>query len=63
MCLPLKFAKLSRTPQVAASVNRLCQYLSFINVFFTRFSQVEMCGVTPHCLYCDSLTLSEEQFN
>ena len=32
-------------------------YLFFLNIFFNRFSPVERCGVTPHCLYCDSLSL------
>ena len=39
------------------SINSFCQYLSFLNVFITRFCRVENCGVTPHCLYHDSLTL------
>ena len=38
-------------------LNWLCQYLSFLNIFFNRFSLMEKCGITPHCLYRDSLTL------
>ena len=55
-----------------ASLNRLCQYLPSLNIFFNsschylsflkffsnRFCRVEKSGVTPHCLYRDSLTLS-----
>ena len=26
-----------------------------INIFFNIFCPVERCGVTPHCLYCNSL--------
>ena len=37
--------------------NWLCQYLSFLNIFFNRFCPVEKGGVTPNCLYHDSLTL------
>ena len=33
------------------SVNSFCQYLSFFNIFFNRFSPVEKCWVTPHCLW------------
>ena len=40
-----------------AFVNWSCQYWSFLNIFFNRFSQVEKGGVTPYCLYCDSLTV------
>ena len=40
-----------------ASLNWLCQYLSLSIFFFNRFCLVEECGVTPHCLYCDSITL------
>ena len=40
-----------------AFVNWLCQYSSFRNIFFNRFSAVEKCGDTPHCLYRDSLNL------
>ena len=40
-----------------AFLNWLYQYLSFLNIFFNRFSPVEKCGVTPHGLYRDSLTL------
>ena len=29
----------------------------FFHIFFNRFFPVEKCGVTPHCLYRDSLTL------
>ena len=49
-----------------------CQYLSFRNIFsivfpiinlFLIFFSIDLarwkCGVTPHCLYCDSLTLHE----
>ena len=45
-------------------LNWLCQYLSFLNIFFNRFCPVEKCGVTPHCLCRDSLTLtySSKQF-
>ena len=28
------------------------------SIFFNRFSSVERCGVTSHCLYRDSLTLT-----
>ena len=55
-----------------ASLVWLCQYLSFFNAFSNSFSQhlsclsilfnifcmVEKRGVTPHCLYRDSLTLT-----
>ena len=40
-----------------AFLNWLCQYLSFLDIFFNRFYLVERCGVTPHLLYRDSLTL------
>ena len=40
-----------------AYLNWLCQYLSFLNIFFNRFCPVEKGGVTPNCLYHDSLTL------
>ena len=29
----------------------------YLNIFFNRFSPEEKCGVTPHCLYRDLLTL------
>ena len=32
--------------------------LIFSQYFLNTFCPVEKCGVTPHCLYCDSLTLS-----
>ena len=38
--------------------NSFCHYLSFLNFFSNRFCRVEESGVTPHCLYRDSLTLS-----
>ena len=31
-------------------------YVSFLNIFFNRFCQVEKCAVTPHCFYQDLLT-------
>ena len=34
------------------SINSFCQYLSSLNIY--------KCGVTPHCLYRDSLTLIEQ---
>ena len=37
--------------------NDLCQYLSFLNIFFKRICPVDKCGVTLQCLYRDSLTL------
>ena len=37
--------------------NRFCQYFSFLNIFLNMFCPSEKCGVTPHCLYNDSLTL------
>ena len=40
------------------SINSFCQFFSFLNIFFNRFCQVKKCGVTPHCLYSDSLTLT-----
>ena len=39
-------------------LNWLCQYLSFLNIFFNRFCAVENCGVTPHYLYRDSFALN-----
>ena len=41
-------------------INSFCQCLSFRNIFFNRFCPVEKCGVTPHCLYRDSLTLTRK---
>ena len=41
-------------------LNWLCQYLSFLSILFNRFCPVVKCGVTPHCLYHDSLTLKIE---
>ena len=38
----------------------LCQYLSFLIIFFNRFCQVEKFGVTPYCLYRDLLILIQE---
>ena len=38
-------------------LNWLCQCLSSLNIIFSRFCPVEKCGVAPHCLYGDSLTL------
>ena len=29
----------------------------FSQYFFNRFCPLEKCGITPHCLCCDSLTL------
>ena len=40
-----------------AFLNCLSQCLSFLNIFFNRFCPVEKCGVTPHCLHRDLLTL------
>ena len=40
------------------SINSFCQYLSFLNIFFNRFSPVETCRITQHCLCRDSLTLA-----
>ena len=34
---------------------RLYQQLSFLNIFFNRFSSVEKYGVTPLCLFRDSV--------
>ena len=38
---------------------QLIHQIAFVNrnVFFNRFSAVEKCGGTPHCLYRDSLNL------
>ena len=33
---------------------------TFSQYFFNRVCLVEKCGVTPRCLYCDSLTLTNE---
>ena len=46
-----------------AFLDSLYKYLSFLNVFFNRFYPVEKCGVTPHCLYRDSLTLTSKTQN
>ena len=35
-----------------------CQYLYFLNNLFNGFCPLEQCGVIPHCLYRDSLTLT-----
>ena len=35
-------------------LNCMCQYLSFLNIFFNRFCPVEKCGFTPHGLYTDN---------
>ena len=40
-----------------ASLNWLCLYLSFLNIFFNKFFPVEKCEVTWHCLYHKALTL------
>ena len=32
------------------------QYLSSLNIFFNRFQK---CGFTPHCRFCDFLTLRQ----
>ena len=40
-----------------AFLHQLGQYLSFLNIFFNRFSLVEKCGATPYCLHRDSLNL------
>ena len=32
--------------------------LTFSQNLFNRFCPVEKCRATPHCLYCDSLTLN-----
>ena len=37
--------------------NIFCQYLFFLNIFFNIFCSVEKCGVIPHWLYRDLLTL------
>ena len=39
-------------------LNWLCQYLSFLDIFFYIFYSVEKCWATPHCWYRDSLTLN-----
>ena len=36
----------------------LNQYLSFLNILFNRFYPMEKCGIIPHCLHRDSLTLT-----
>ena len=33
--------------------------IPFFNIFFNRFSPVEKCEVTLHCLYRHSLTLND----
>ena len=49
-----------------ASCSANTQLIDFANIdlfsifFFNRFCQMEKCGVTPHCLYHNSLTLSRE---
>ena len=35
-------------------LNCMCQYLSFLNIFFNRFCPVEKFGFTPHGLYTDN---------
>ena len=40
-----------------AFLNWFYQYLSSLNIFLNRFCPVEKCGVTPDCLYRDSITL------
>ena len=40
-----------RTLTVAASVNGVCQYLSFLNILFNRFCPMEKSVVTPHIAY------------
>ena len=40
-----------RTLTVAASVNGVCQYLSFLNILFNRFCPMEKCVITPHIAY------------
>ena len=37
-------------------------FIFFQYFFFNRFCPVERCGVTPHCVYHDSLTLSLRYF-
>ena len=37
----------------------VCKYLSLLNFFFNRVCPVVKCRVTQHCLYRDSLTLTE----
>ena len=38
-----------------------CVYIYLFSIFFfNRFCPVEKCGVTPHCLYCDSLPLNRK---
>ena len=46
-----KYTLFYRTSLVAASVNWLCQYLSFLSIFFIRFYPVEKCGVILHIAY------------
>ena len=54
-------ADLSKSsPQLIVSIftflnQQFSQYLSFLNIFFNRFQK---CGVTPYCLYSDSLILN-----
>ena len=42
--------------QLIMSIFIFSQY--FFQLFLHRFFSTETCGVTPHCLYRDSLTLS-----
>ena len=53
----LRSADLSKSFTQKALLNRLCEYLPFLNIFFNRFCSVEKRGVAPHCLYRNSLTL------
>ena len=43
-----------------AFLNWLCQYFSFLSIFFYRFCSVEKCGVTPHCLSYRVSRINEE---
>ena len=40
--------------------NSFCQYLYFLSIFFKRICPVEKCGVNPHSLCRDSLTLKQK---
>ena len=43
-----------------SSTQFVMSIFTFSRYFFNRFCLVEKCGVTPHCLYRDSLTLRNE---
>ena len=44
-------------PQLIVSI------FTFLNIFYNRFYPVKKCGVTPHWLYRDSLTLNVSFFS